>query len=334
MAANYPAGADQPSTQQAPPTTLHAAAQVVLAQQLLRSRCSKCGYSLAGLSADALCPECGHSIALSLSSSDPPSALSLYHSCAKCSYNLLGLPSDANCPECGFPVADSLRGIALALADRAYLLHIRSGLSYALSGILACLIVTSAMLFVLASGPTLNSSLNTLIFAAFAIAIFAVLTITSLGHWRYTHPDPGCRNLLHSAQRPARAFIIAFIILVPMTLLVELTQRIWPVARGTTLFEFKVTLLLVTCVIITLSLIFMAQYTRWLAGRVPDYALFSHADTCRWMLPLIAAFGAPLFLLGPLIALLLYWRLLRRMSTRLDAVLAAPPHDLVSPPTP
>ena len=70
-------------------------------------RCHNCGYSLRGLAATGICPECRFAY-------DPlPPNIPAGYVCYRCSYSLAGMPTDGACPECGtqYSFAHAFRGL-------------------------------------------------------------------------------------------------------------------------------------------------------------------------------------------------------------------------------
>jgi hypothetical protein len=61
------------------------------------------------------------------------------------------------------------------------------------------------------------------------------------------------------------------------------------------------------------------RYTRWVAGRVPDAHMVGRTKTYMWLLPLLYTVGI-LIIVGPLIALVMYWNLLDRLRKHLTSI--------------
>lgn len=325
MDTNTPAGADPPTPPppSAPPTTLQSANQLVLDQRVRRSRCSKCGYSLAGLTPSALCPECSQPVALSLSPIDPSYPLSFHRPCAQCSTNLFNIATHSACPECGFPVADSLRGFALSAADLAVLSSTRRALSHASYAILAGFILAPTTLLYYALDPLPGTLLNDLIVAVLSFALIAAMFFAALDHWRLALPEIIYDHHRQSTSTPARVSIFISFGAIAVLLLIELVPLIWPVSREPPLFSIELALLLAACIATFVSFFLIISRIGRLAELIPDFTLLTRINNARSLLPLLSIFGAPFLLLGPVIALFLYWRLLYHTRASLDTLLAA-----------
>lgn len=89
------------------------------------SYCTSCGYDLAGLRDDCVCPECGNK------RPDPNEhkieKLDAFCFCASCGYHLLGLKHTDNCPECGLACTESLIEQSLYRSGSGYIKTLRRG---------------------------------------------------------------------------------------------------------------------------------------------------------------------------------------------------------------
>ena len=61
-------------------------------------------------------------------------------------------------------------------------------------------------------------------------------------------------------------------------------------------------------------------YLRWLAPRLPDDEVDAWARRLMWLGPLLVTVGA-LIVVGPLIAMVLYWNLLDRVRRNLKQIM-------------
>ena len=61
-------------------------------------------------------------------------------------------------------------------------------------------------------------------------------------------------------------------------------------------------------------------YLRWLAPRLPDDEVDAKARRLMWLGPLLVTVGA-LIVVGPLIAMVLYWNLLDRVRRNLKQIM-------------
>lgn len=62
-------------------------------------------------------------------------------------------------------------------------------------------------------------------------------------------------------------------------------------------------------------------YVRWLARRVPDGRLHDKAKRFMWLGPVLYTVGIVLLMLGPLIALVMYWNMLDKLRKHIKAML-------------
>lgn len=247
--------------------------------------------------------------------------------CIKCGYSLIGLPVVGGCPECGTAVEISLREPTLATASREYLETIGRGLALVLNGILLMVVVSAAAMF---WGTRGGGSL-----AAQVVLPFVSLAVSGMilyGYWKYTVPDAGQVMLeaTHSARAVVRVAVAVQAGLAAVTLLLGMAG--WTTSSpdvrlviGTATLLFQLAGLVMWLV----QIFGVLRYTRWLATRVPDARVLARCKRYRWLLPLIFIVGAIVFLLGPLLALVMYWNLLDRMRKHVKSVLATgAPADL------
>ena len=61
-------------------------------------------------------------------------------------------------------------------------------------------------------------------------------------------------------------------------------------------------------------------YLRWLAPRFPDAVIDARARLLMWLCPLLVTVGTLLCLMGPIIALVLYWSLLNSVQTEINRI--------------
>ncbi len=63
-------------------------------------------------------------------------------------------------------------------------------------------------------------------------------------------------------------------------------------------------------------------YVRRRACRAPDRKLHDKADGFRWPRPLRCTAGSVVLMLGPLVALVMYWGMLEQLGKHIKAMLA------------
>lgn len=278
-------------------------------------QCPGCSYDLSGLGDASKCPECGKDIAPSVAAG---------RRCCKCAYELTGLPMSGSCPECGTPVEASLRGFVLEYAHPDYLKKLKSGLEYVLNGILC-----SVVLIVLAAAvPFLLASLRSPSMSAFQMISqglqFLVTMIILFGYFKYTEPDPSYTGFEkpNSARTVLRIAIAVQAGCVAVQLLLTAVLLNTGGAGMTSLFSILLLggLGLVSLAASATQYFAAIRYTRWLASRVPDDYVVRRTKTYMWLLPVLVTVGA-LVLIGPLIALIMYWNLLHRMRKHIKSIL-------------
>lgn len=274
---------------------------------------------------------------LDVSSGAPPPIVQGSKSCVGCGYSLEGLPFDGRCPECGFPVARSLVGFRLEYASPEYLRSLQSGLRLILNGILAQIILAMVS-FALAISVSVNAS-GAPLPAWFQLATngadLALSFVMVLGYWRFTRPDMGYRGTENTAapRRVVRAAsctragseVVGFVFGLGAAMMgYAIVGRTVPLILG-------VTVLLGLVGLVAWAALFfgMMRYVRWLSGRVPDPAIGSKTDTYMWLLPVLTIVGA-FVLVGPLIALVLYWNLLDKMLGHVKRALNQAETNLVA----
>lgn len=242
--------------------------------------------------------------------------------CVSCSYNLRGLPVGGKCPECAVPVLDSLRGVLLEFASRAYVAKITTGLTLVLNGILlmvlmwVVVVLGSVMMSATGSRPPNLSLLVSMIGVGVSVLIL-------LGYFRYSEPDPG----FIGSERPdsARRVLRFAVAIQAGAALVEFLSQM--VARVTSTASLTINLAtsansVVSMVAWVVQFFAVMRYTEWLAKRVPDHRVVVLCKRYRWLLPVVAVVGALVFMAGPLVALALYWNLLHRVRKHGRSILA------------
>lgn len=241
--------------------------------------------------------------------------------CVACSYNLRGLPVLGICPECGHPVMDSLRGILLEFASRDYLAKVGSGLSLVLNGILLMIVMRVLEFFgrmVLSAVGVRLEGLSLLV----SVIGLGVSAMILFGYFRYSEPDPGFAG--SESPDSARRVLRVAVIIQAAAALIEFLMQV--VLWATTITSLAVSLLSTAAVVFSLiawvvQFFAVMRYTEWLAKRVPDHFVVARTRRYRWLLPLISVVGAVAMMLGPLLALVLYWNLLHRVRIHTRSIL-------------
>lgn len=285
--------------------------------------CISCGYALAGLTRDGVCPECSTPIIKSVGGI-ATSTTGRY--CIKCAYALDGLPNDGQCPECATSIELSLREPTLANADPAYVLKLRSGLSMVLNGILLMIVVmlgsTIGMVAMGAMGVGVGNA--GLVIQVLNLIVSAIIL---LGYWKYTEPDPSqvALETTKSARTIIRWTVLLQAGIAVFELFAEFVPRVAPSmgtgTPGAALQGIRVVLSITNFVLWAVQFFAVMRYTRWVATRVPDYFIVRRTKKYMWLLPVLYIPGMLLIGLGPLIALVLYWNLLDRLRKHVKAII-------------
>lgn len=239
--------------------------------------------------------------------------------CIKCAYALVGLPVDGDCPECATPVELSLREQTLANAAPEYLQSLASGLSLVLNGILLMIMVAiGAMVLGFASGGSPSVVL------ALQFVSLGVSAMILLGYWKFTQPDPGqvALEANNSARSVIRVTVVAQVFVALADLIIDLASSSATGTASTFVLILSAAVLLSTLALWAVQFFAVMRYTRWIATRVPDAFIMKRTKRYMWLLPLL--YG-PLFVtvVGPLIALVLYWNLLDRLRKHVKSIRAS-----------
>ncbi len=263
-------------------------------------RCITCSYNLQGLPADALCPECGTRVALSLRD------------------NLLINSAPAY-------LATIHKGVFL----------IQAAIIIMILGFIV-MILGVAVLGVLGpgAGALPNPGALAMIVTIGAAALTVVPAFIGLYGWyMFSEPDPRASET-DRGEKPRRivratAVVEAVLMIAAQggSVLVQLigTGAAPLPAGGGGVAAPAVGLGLAIVVVLlgvaaysAMAVRFFASmlYIRWMAPRVPNEKTFHRAKLLMWLGPLLCTVGVLACYLGPLVALVLYYNLLEWM--RLD----------------
>ncbi len=240
--------------------------------------------------------------------------------CIRCGYSLRGLFDHGKCPECGTDVALSLREPTLAAAAPEYLATLRRGLSLVLNGILLFIILMlGALALTIATGGAPAVEWLT------GIVAILITAMMLWGLWLFTQPDPG--QVAVEAQNAARRIVRGSVAVLAATSIVSLLLSVLAPAAsaspGAPGIAGLIELLNSLAGLAAWAVQFFAtmRYTRWLGGRVPDQHIVRRTKTYAWLLPVLTCVGCFAAMVGPLIALVLYWNLLDRLRKHVRAVM-------------
>lgn len=234
--------------------------------------------------------------------------------CARCAYDLTGLGADALCPECGTPIERSISGNQLIGSPPEYVSTLVRGSFTILFSIVAQVVIQfglACLIFfnIWAQSPTLQIGFLYLSSAAYAAGL--------LGWWWLTAPDPRLQGLSSAgrARRWVRGAVIARaafwiqLFFVPLVNVLVLSSskpfRFFSDMMGSfDLFSFAAH-----------AVWFFAAmlYLRWLAQRLPSARVEKRSKLLLWLGPVLIIIGLFTFMIGALIAMILYWTLIFRV---------------------
>ena len=251
--------------------------------------------------------------------------------CITCGYDLRGLDPHAVCPECATPIERSLKGTWLRYAGDDYLRTLHRGVVVILVATLigaAMFVANIALVIAVSIAASGGSAAAQRIIGLLPVVLPFVEPAVSLlglvGWWMLTRPDPAFTGV-DQGQTPRRLVRVAVavqavitLINLPLALLVHFPGAIAPTspvvlasgvggvaAFGAWLLQFFASML----------------YLRWLARRIPNGKIVERAGMYMWLLPVIFLLGAACFLIGPLIAIILYALLLNDLRLDLRSIL-------------
>lgn len=263
--------------------------------------------------------------------------------CIRCGYALSGLPIAGRCPECGTAVALSLREPTLAGASPEYRESLRSGLTLVLNALLLMV-----GLLIVGIGSVAFASIaftGTWSERAIELGINGLNIVVSAmllwGYWKYTEPDPSqvAKERQESARRVIRVTVVVqaalAVVGLPLLLVEWYALPVAPAGGGTGsapapgLSVWQMLGMVLVGATSVLSFVawvvqFFAvmRYTRWVATRIPDERVIARTKRYMWLLPVISFVGMVVLFLGPLIALVMYWKLLDRVRRQVRSIIA------------
>jgi hypothetical protein len=236
--------------------------------------------------------------------------------CIQCQRDIFGLPRNGMCPQCGTPVNDSVHSTMLLYSSPEYTEKLHKGVF-----LIQATIVASIIMVVVAVVINLLSSTNiagaSAVGAVTQIPSFALGIVLLYGWWRLSEPDP--EYIGNDTRERVSGFVRISVIIrvviavaaLPFALLappffmsassgsftLTTTDYIW-IAAG-----------LVNIVVMIGWFIATTLYIKWLGVRLANARLVNRAKNFLWLGPLLMTVGM-LVIIGPLIALVLYWRML------------------------
>lgn len=251
--------------------------------------CAGCGYALAGLNIDGVCPECGMPIRRSLSrellrDAGPHYVRTLARGAVMVLISLIGT----------------------AVLTAGSVLVIGLGVFGGMSGAGAT--------------PYSAGGLNLLL----VILQFLISLIGLYGWWLLSSPDPRQGS---QQQGSARRVLRAALVILAGSYLLSIIVNMFMVGGGGAAPNLTSGLMIASMLVGIISLgawvtMFVAAmlFLKGLARRIPDPVVERRAQTYTWLLPLIYVLGMCI-LVGPLIAMVMYAVLMLRVWKDMKAVL-------------
>jgi len=241
--------------------------------------------------------------------------------CFSCGYDIGGLAVEGACPECATPIARSVQRPLLRSASERYLFTLRRGILLTLWGVVAGSVttVTCAIAFVVIANSSKNVSVRgTVLLLSLCGTVAAILVLAG---WRLmTARDPSVPALLDAAY--ARVCVrLAALVLLASTLSQFVLMLIMVRSPSAGAFSVWYLLMFGSFGLGAVALYAQLFYLRWLAFRVPHRNLVNRTETLMWLFPLLFLLGSFLFMLGPLIAVVLYCGLLLSLRTHVQRAL-------------
>lgn len=238
--------------------------------------------------------------------------------CVICSYNLEGLSQDGLCPECGTPVERSISGDELVSSSPNYVQSLRKG-SFLIIAAIVVYLLNFVVSMVLAFTTTLANPSAAQTFGALDVVStlvnFIAAVMTLIGWWFFSAPDPRLSGV--HAGSTARLWVRIAITAQAVLTLISMVLTVWiaatmnntntiPLALATAMMLIGLINFVATGVWFFASML----YLRWMAPRIPNAKVYKRAKTLMWLGPLLVTVGALCLMIGPLVALVLYWNMI------------------------
>jgi len=267
--------------------------------------CTTCNYNLTGLDLTGSCPECGSKIITN---------------CFNCDYELVGVNPAGPCPECGYPIEDSIGHGALSRSSPESLATLHNGVFLIQAAAIAWLlnIFTGAILGGIygASGQTLTPAIN----MALSISLGVISLVFILGWWKFTRIDAS----LYQAPKGASAlrFVRTMLVLFAVVSVLNLLSNFLPQSFYNSLVGSIATFSFLLIMLVIFFTFFIAQmlYLQSIAALILNKKVYNRSKYMIWLGPILMTVGALIILLGPLIAVILYWNMLDWIRKDLKAI--------------
>ncbi len=249
--------------------------------------------------------------------------------CVACSYELSGVPSEAVCPECSLPVWRSRMGSKLAYASSDFRASLRRGTTLVLISTLLLVLVLGGLLGVIiyyeevlkATPPGLGAPWF------FPLAFLVPNLLGFWGYWLFTQPEPGriaaervttWRKTIRIAVAIQAYGILAEIIFASMGFAANFT----PGMSSTRLTGAILQLSAFSVVFIAwmAQLLGTVMYARQLSRRLRDEGFETKTRTQPSAIRSWLIGGVGFVLLGPVVFVLFYCRMLWRIRSAIGRI--------------
>ncbi len=223
------------------------------------------------------------------------------------------------------PTPGAADGFTTTLSDSSprYVGTLRDGAVFVMAAMVINLGATVAMFVVgLTAGPALTSDPSgagetmALLEMAHALVMLVSTAAGVLGWWWLTTRDPKEAEFASpSKSRPVVRFAVIAQTLLLLALAVGPASVVAMTSPDAPEQAFAGAMFLVAglglTAFVAMAVKFFAtmSYVRWLAGRIPDETLDESAARFMWLGPVLVTIGA-LVVVGPLIAVIMYWNLI------------------------
>lgn len=213
----------------------------------------------------------------------------------------------------------------LSNSDAAHQQTLLKGVGYVLNGIIALIImvIVGVLVSLAASGnPQSAVTLVGPVDVGIEFITAAISLVIAYGWWLFSEADPKLSGFSDGGA-PRQLVRVCVAISVAGTLAsFAISLLAWLTSSSVIA---GLVLLLITIVAALASIVaFFAQmlYVKWLAGRLPNAAVYKRSKTLLWLGPVLYTFGLLLLGLGPLIALVLYWNMLDKVRKDLRDIVS------------
>jgi len=241
---------------------------------------------------------------------------------------------DNHCPECGAPVARSMGPDLLIYSSPAFLERLHRGVVIILFALAASILLSLAMLclsvIAVTKGHSFPSAAKSLEFLMTAVGF-----LSAYGWWQFSSPDPASRVGM-KGERARQLVRVLTLVGVGISVVALILGLLLPghasQGQGGGLALILVQLGLGLFAIAAMATVYFAQmyYIRWLSPRLPNQWVFDRAKLLMWLGPLLYTVGAFCLMIGPLVALALYWNLLDRVRKDLKQIRIDQQSDVLS----